>query len=81
MKFDAKTGFFELVWLLDSSISLPTEVFAHMGYNYPNGFNVNTEPPGKVVWKQQALNSNMIDVLPTPLAKDGDRLRFSIRAL
>lgn len=81
MKFDARTGFFDLVWLLDSSISLPTEVFAHMGYNYPNGFDIITEPPGKIVWKQRALNSNMIDVLPTPLAKDGDRLRFSIRAL
>ena len=46
-------GAFTLSFALNTSITMPTEIFVSSEYYYPNGFNVSVEPKG---WFAQSYN-------------------------
>jgi len=44
MKFDTESKVFELSFLIDTSCTLPTEIYLNAALNYPNGVNVEFSP-------------------------------------
>lgn len=75
--FNYSTSNFEMTFEIDTSISLPTEVFAHQLYHYPNGMDITTFPPGKVL--NRMISDNIVGFYPTKLANSGEVIAISIK--
>lgn len=73
MKFDVKTKNFEFVYLIDTSIKEPTEIFVSSKYQYMNGYEIDLLPKGKVIAKQ--ISENIVGIYPVrELIQDQDRV-------
>ena len=81
IKFDAKTGYFELSWILDTSIILPTEIFAHMELYYPNGIDVNIMPFNTMEWQHSLVRKNILEIHSKSHAANGSRITITIKPL
>lgn len=46
MKFDSLTSNFEMQYVINTGISLPTEIFAHQSLRYSSGMDVEIYPKG-----------------------------------
>jgi endoglycosylceramidase len=64
MHFDVSSAKFVLEFALDTTISVPTVVFAHQPLQYPTGFDVQTLPPNLVRWNAHSTKPNSLEFWP-----------------
>lgn len=76
LSFDADSGSFAMTYVLNKTISYPTEVFAHMSLNYPLGLIWVMQPAGIVTVEQKG---NLIYLTPIEDALDGEKVIFTIQ--
>eukprot|EP01040_Poterioochromonas_malhamensis_P004359 gene4360-4673_t len=73
MHFNPETRSFELVYLANTAIKEPTEIFASVKYQYPEGYDVTLLPKGKVFSKQ--VSENIVGVYANKaLLADGEKV-------
>jgi endoglycosylceramidase len=76
MKFNATTGEYVAKWTVDTTIVLPTEIFAHQELNYPTGMDVTVVPPLALTWTMKS--ANVLAFSYTAHAKTGDTAMVSL---
>jgi len=77
MKFDSSTGYFYLVFKINTTIQAPTEIFLNEKFYYPNGFSVTISPD---VATYTAVSTNYINITPKTNAKNGQQVIVTISA-
>ena len=78
MAFNPETSHFTLEFVVNTSIRMPTEVFASQKYVYTNGYAVRSSPPGALRWQLSSVRENILEVYPTKVSKTGDTVRLDI---
>eukprot|EP00164_Ancoracysta_twista_P002135 GFYU01002818.1.p1 GENE.GFYU01002818.1~~GFYU01002818.1.p1 ORF type:complete len:519 (-),score=171.59 GFYU01002818.1:109-1665(-) len=69
-KFVEETSAFELQYLIKSDATMPTEIFVHQEYHYPNGMTVTLEPANVATYEVKGRivvihhNSGVVDGTP-----------------
>jgi len=56
MEFDATSGDFSLTFEVDTTITLPTEIYFSEKYFYNNGFEVSVTPTDSLIWEKSSRN-------------------------
>lgn len=64
MTFDPTTKDFEFCFTPDASLTVPTIIFASLGYSYPTGRHITTTPNLEVVDAAAASEGDLIAVTP-----------------
>mmetsp|Transcript_14340 Transcript_14340/g.22349 ORF Transcript_14340/g.22349 Transcript_14340/m.22349 type:complete len:524 (-) Transcript_14340:51-1622(-) len=78
MKYDIDTGDFELKFLLDTSITAPTEIYANQGLVYSNGMNIVIEPENYLQLDEKIARKNHFYFVPTDESIDGIEVSVSL---
>ena len=76
MAFNVTTGDFLLKFLLDTSISAPTEVYAYQQLHYPKGAAIKVTP---AVLKWEEARPNYFAFTPTEAAEDQTIVTIAIK--
>jgi endoglycosylceramidase len=76
MIFDDSTGRFSLAYTLNTTISLPTEIYLNEALYYPKGYTVLLSPPNVATWTSP--EKNIINVKPLGSASNGASLFVAI---
>lgn len=79
MSFNSTTAEFNFRFMVDTTITLPTEVFAHQLLYYPSGMKIMVLPLGAMDWKM--LGTNIIGFFPTSSVNNGQEVSISITAI
>ena len=77
--FDPATASFLLEYTLDTSLSLPTVVYANFALQYPSGYKITALPERAVRVNTALSNGNLVEVWARDGAEPGTKVTLSIK--
>jgi endoglycosylceramidase len=77
MKFDPLTAKFELVYLLNTKVTQPTEIYLNEDFYYPNGYTFTLTPSEFA--QAKSPGKNLLWVLVLPAAGEGAKVTVTIQ--
>lgn len=77
MQFDPETSNFSLEYVVDKSISAPTEIYLNSEWYYPSGYTITFVPPTAATY--QVIDKNHIAITASSSCPDGSSLVVSIQ--
>jgi len=76
MAFFPDTSLFRYIYAINTSITMPTEIYLNEAWYYPNGYTVNVSPANALTWTSP--RRNLLYFKPTASAADGTRVLITI---